>query len=540
MRCFLLIAVIFLSSLNSFSDDVYKNYRQDWLRKAEQFKPQLHTVEKKARTLVEIVQDENAFQNYRAVPVGDIQEYYDTTLRRNDPEHVIDFGEHMVGTVWFVIRPTIPAHAPLQLRIKFGEMPAEIHEPFDSYKGTLSKAWLQEEILTIHTMPDTIVLPCRYAFRFLKIEPLAFAGDMDFYISDITCNTTTSAGNDVGATELDLSLGFSQIEKVAISTLRDCMQTVFEDGPKRDRRIWIGDFKLQALANYCTFNNIDLVKRGLYLYAATANDNGLLYGTLFEKPYPHPQLHVPIDYCLLYNSMLLDYYQATNDEKTVLDLWPVALYQVKNVLPCITNDGLFEPSSAWWYFIDWNDQLDKGTALHGIVIKTLSETWQLATLLHKEDDLDALPAILSKMKNAARMHYYDQGTGLFKSGKSGQISTASQAWMILAGVVSPDEGQQLFDRLGKEDRVVKPVSPYMYHYVLEAMMRCEMYGQAREFLLSYWGGMIDKGADTFWEVYDPDDDYLSPYNSYLVNSYCHAWSCTPVYFIRKYHKELFD
>lgn len=46
--------------------------------------------------------------------------------------------------------------------------------------------------------------------------------------------------------------------------------------------------------------------------------------------------------------------------------------------------------------------------------------------------------------------------------------------------------------------------------------------------------MIHKGADTFWEVYDPQNEYLSPYNFFPINSYCHAWSCTPTYFIRKY------
>ena len=48
------------------------------------------------------------------------------------------------------------------------------------------------------------------------------------------------------------------------------------------------------------------------------------------------------------------------------------------------------------------------------------------------------------------------------------------------------------------------------------------------------GGMAALGADTFWEVYDPTDHFKSPYNFFPVNSYCHAWSCTPVYFINKY------
>ena len=34
-----------------------------------------------------------------------------------------------------------------------------------------------------------------------------------------------------------------------------------EDGPKRDRRLWLGDLRLEALANYETYRNFDLVKR---------------------------------------------------------------------------------------------------------------------------------------------------------------------------------------------------------------------------------------------------------------------------------------
>ena len=41
-------------------------------------------------------------------------------------------------------------------------------------------------------------------------------------------------------------------------------------------------------------------------------------------------------------------------------------------------------------------------------------------------------------------------------------------------------------------------------------------------------------ADTFWELYNPENPAESPYGSSIVNSYCHAWSCTPTYLLRKY------
>ena len=46
------------------------------------------------------------------------------------------------------------------------------------------------------------------------------------------------------------------------------MQTSFEDGPRRDQRLWVGDLRLQALTNYVTYKANDLVKRCLYLFAA--------------------------------------------------------------------------------------------------------------------------------------------------------------------------------------------------------------------------------------------------------------------------------
>jgi len=53
-------------------------------------------------------------------------------------------------------------------------------------------------------------------------------------------------------------------------------------------------------------------------------------------------------------------------------------------------------------------------------------------------------------------------------------------------------------------------------------------------LCTYWGGMLEEGADTFWELHNPENPNESPYGGTIVNSYCHAWSCAPAYFLRKF------
>ena len=44
--------------------------------------------------------------------------------------------------------------------------------------------------------------------------------------------------------------------------------------------------------------------------------------------------------------------------------------------------------------------------------------------------------------------------------------------------------------------------------------------------------MLARGADTFWEIYDPQNPDASPYGGKIIHSFCHAWSCTPTYFLR--------
>lgn len=106
--------------------------------------------------------------------------------------------------------------------------------------------------------------------------------------------------------------------------------------------------------------------------------------------------------------------------------------------------------------------------------------------------------------------------------------------MVLGGVPNKAEAQRALKAVKTYPEVVRPGGPYLYHYYIEALLKSELYEDARQEVADYWGAMVEKGADTFWEVYDPADEFRSPYNFYPVNSYCHAWSCTPTYFIRKY------
>ena len=53
-------------------------------------------------------------------------------------------------------------------------------------------------------------------------------------------------------------------------------------------------------------------------------------------------------------------------------------------------------------------------------------------------------------------------------------------------------------------------------------------------LYLFAGSMLRAGADTFFEAWDPKDPKASPYGGAIVNSCCHAWSCTPAYILARF------
>ncbi|WP_214070563.1 glycoside hydrolase [Mucilaginibacter sp. dw_454] len=534
----LTICSVAVSITQVCAQDVYAAYRKDWLKKAEEFKPVLQETIKKPIGIVRMEKDASAFQGWKAVSAGGMDQLYNSSFNKKNSGIVVDFGEHLTGYCTITLKTRrSDMDAPLRLKLTFGEVPAELMTPFDPYPGGLSRAWLQDETITVTVLPATITIPRRVAFRYLKIDWLGSSSNFEFGIADISFKASTSVTVTPSALSASTSPVIKDIDRVGLNTLKECMQTVYEDGPKRDRRLWIGDTYLESLANNYSFHNDKLTKRCLYMLAGLANDDGLLNADVFEYPEPHAQKTDLLDYCFLYNVALKEYVAATGDKQTGLDLWPVAKKQLDIARKYALPDGMMDYEKAnreWWVFFDWKDGLDKQAPLQGITIFTLNQTYELAKLLGKESEVADLPAFAKKLKDAAHKNLYDKSSGLFVSGKDKQISYGSQAWMILSGVASKPEAQRALKALPGVSNAVKPGAPYMYHYYIAALIASGLDAEAKQAMIDYWGGMIKKGADTFWEVYDPNDDFKSPYGFFPVNSYCHAWSCTPVYFIRKY------
>lgn len=508
---------------------------QTFVDRAELLVPTLYETIVRPVSEIEVVAEEEAFQGWATHALHDAGECQRLSYGKND-SFILDFGDHYVGYLVLSVKPmgSLP-DAPLSLKLIFGEMPCEVAESFESYQGEMSKSWLQEETIYVDVLPAVIRPSRRYAFRYVKVIVLDTSPKYNVQFTDIRCIAVTSA--DVTLVEplpASTPADLVEMDRIGRRTLQNCMQTVFEDGPKRDRRLWIGDLRLQALANYETFGNRDLVKRCLYLFGGMTLADGAVGACVYERPHPQVDDVRLYDYSLFFVATLHDYYYATKDRDTLTDLWPVAWEQIGIAVRRLDDRGIVQDDSSWWCSIDWHTELNKQASAQAILIYCLRRGLALSYEQNEPERARWLEEQIAVVSEAAMKHLWDGNHGFFISGPQAQVSWASQIFMVLAEVLDAERQGELMDRLFVQDPDIRPVTPYLYHHLIEALLLCGRKDKALEEMRAYWGAMAASGADTFWELYDRSDSKRSPYGSHLINSYCHAWSCTPAYFIRKY------
>ena len=85
---------------------------------------------------------------------------------------------------------------------------------------------------------------------------------------------------------------------------------------------------------------------------------------------------------------------------------------------------------------------------------------------------------------------------------------------------------------------LKITTPYMRFYELEALFSLGEHNFVIKEIRSYWGGMLDLGATSFWEKYNPNEkgtEHLAMYGRPYGKSLCHAWGASPIYLLGKYY-----
>ena len=329
----------------------------------------------------------------------------------------LDFGTHNVGYLCLELsfegsHPDAPAY----LKLDFAESIKEFSEASDTYEGWLSMSWIQEEYVHVDVLPAKLTLPRRFAFRYLKITVIDTSPKYKLIVRHAECLKETSADTQHIERLQTGDMLTDRIYDVCLRTLANCMQSVFEDGPKRDRRLWVGDFRLQALTNYVSFRNLDLVKRCLYLFAGSRFQDGRISACIFTEPTIEADDTFYFDYSLLYVAALEEYMQETDDQEALNDLYDAAMQQIKLALEQCTRDHIVSEHAVNASFIDWNEDLDKTACAQAVLIYALQYARRLACRKNDQQQKKWLTDRQDELKNAALNHFWDEKSQSFVSG----------------------------------------------------------------------------------------------------------------------------
>jgi alpha-L-rhamnosidase len=508
-------------------------FNQEFAETASGLCPHLHSWQRLPQRLVRFENDSSSFFGLKPAADSKSINNLPTFHWGKSDEFILDFGLHVVG--YFSIHLVghgLNIDAPCRLRLTFGESLYDVTEDLSSVETWISTSWLPDEVINVDYLPADVSLPRRYSFRYVRVQIIDTSPKYKVSFSNISCQAVSAVSPSHTVEMFEYHDPILQaMDEVSIFTLRDCMQTVFEDGPRRDRRLWIGDLRLQALTNYHTFQDYNLVKRCLFLFAALPREDDSLPACLFENPKLTPATDYIVDYDALFGPTVYDYVCASGDIATGNVLWLTIQGSLKKALSHLhPTTGKFDSSlSPAWKFLDWNRDLDSNAGMHGLLLYSLKAVNSLAEMLNITPP--PYTDTIGRMTASASL-FHDPKTGFFVSGPEDQISLASAAWLSLSGVFPPHICKDALLKALSHPKTVKPLTPYLYHHICEALALTGAEEECIDLMKQYWGGMVEAGADTFWECFDPSSPRSSPYGDVRNNSFCHAWSCTPSYLLR--------
>ena len=349
------------------------------------------------------------------------------------------------------------------------------------------------------------------AFRYLYVE--------DKQIDDITCDAIFYPSSYKGAFACSDSL-LTQIWMNSAYTLRLCMHDFLLDGIKRDRLPWTGDLVTSLLANAYSFSEPELVRRSIVALGRAG---------IQEK-----DINGIIDYSLWW-IIAQDLYQLYYSDSLHLKHEWNRIKETLNTLSTRCNsEGFLIPTKDNWLFIDWVEQ-DKWTALQILWWWAQNSGSKLAQRVGDSETANYWQDSSNKLKRELVKAAWNETEQVWqsKNDSNSEITRHPNFLSIVSGITLSNQCAGIKNIL--ENNNIKPVgTPYMAAFEVMALSQLGNTDYMLNHVKEYWGGMLEKGATTFWEAYNAKEtikEQYSFYNRPYGKSLCHAWSAGPAAFL---------
>lgn len=319
-----------------------------------------------------------------------------------------------------------------------------------------------------------------------------------------------------------------QIIKVAKHTFSVCDREFFLDGAKRDRWLWGGDayqaFKLEY------FVSCDYAKIRRNIIALCGKSPVVTYVN-----------HI-MDYTLYTIMSVWEYYCFSGDKSFAEYIFPMLEEHMHFVLGRTNKDGFLYKQPNDWVFVDWGDLNTDGEVCFEQILLylALKSMCRLGSRIGK--NVTEYESRAERLRQKTDEVFWDEKRGVYLhsriDGKTGECVTAyANMFAVLYRFADAEKSEKIRRALLEDTSIPQIDTPYMQSYKLACLFEIGEWKAASQEILSYWGGMLDAGATTFWEVYhrgETEETSCEMYGRKFGRSHCHIWGASVLYLIPRY------
>ncbi|MFN8504725.1 alpha-L-rhamnosidase N-terminal domain-containing protein [Kouleothrix sp.] len=350
----------------------------------------------------------------------------------------------------------------------------------------------------------------------------------------------------------------ARVAAMCENTLRACLADGFVDCAWRESSQWLGDALPQALIMSALSDDTRPLRRTIELAAQGAYADGVLPGVLPSEAHAY----TVVDYNFVWVELLRLYHTLTGDQQFVAGMWPTLAALLERFHRDVNADGLLISQPGRRLFLDWGPlargepsavynlhyllalrcaialaealighqdakaRRFAGQASSELARTSPDESWSLGALA--AEPLARWRARANALSAAARAAFWD-GERWHDDLARTTCSQLAAALAIVAGAALPGEWPALLDAIAARSLDVRDehrpgeivlASPFMHHYLFEALRRGGRGADVLEIIRRRWGRWAGAGEPTTWENWNVD---------FADGSRCHAFSAHPLY-----------
>ena len=322
-----------------------------------------------------------------------------------------------------------------------------------------------------------------------------------------------------------------RIWDVSAETLRLCSRHFYVDAVKRDRLPWAGDLAVSLLSSAASFRDGQTVRNSL---------------DVLDCGDPRDEVNGIVDYSDWWVICHALYRRHFDDLAFTRSRWSSICRRTDSLMRLADEDGFIRGTNAWLFIdhgVGGNSNLGpRTTPLNILQYAALTKAADLADELGERTAAARWRGQAATLRANIRRAAFDPVRGLFRCDVFDTASPFRRHANFLAmlfGVAEKDECARIAGELAK-DEMPEVGTTWMSAIECVALLLHGHRDEVSRRIESVWGGMLDRGATTFWESWQPmrkGDAVYGFYGRPFGLALCHTTSTGPLFLLPMLYEE---